>query len=238
MNGANSVAFLLAHAGFDVWLGNNRGSIYSRKHATLDPNKDAAKFWDFSFYELGVNDAPAMVDFVTKKTGKAKISWIGHSQGTSQMFSALSENIDGLQSKLNAFLAFAPIVNLSHSQTETSRELSGKWPYMEATAELIHMYELNNPTTQTVMNTFCTYFPSVCKALSKNFSYDSPYCDPDSEAVISYRTDSSASLYQLIHYGQMTQTGVFKKFDYGSAAKNTQHYGTAVPPTLDISKNT
>lgn len=52
-NGSNSVAFLLAHAGFDVWLGNNRGSIYSRKHATLDPNKDSAKFWDFSFYELG-----------------------------------------------------------------------------------------------------------------------------------------------------------------------------------------
>ena len=43
-----SPAYILANAGYDVWLGNSRGSKYSRKHAYLNPNEDA-KFWQFSW---------------------------------------------------------------------------------------------------------------------------------------------------------------------------------------------
>jgi predicted alpha/beta hydrolase len=64
LNGENSLAYVLANAGYDVWLGNNRGNIYSRKHQTLNPDKDTAKFFDFSFYELGKYDLPANVDYI------------------------------------------------------------------------------------------------------------------------------------------------------------------------------
>ena len=58
-NGENSPAFMFAKAGFDVWLGNNRGNDHSRKHVTLDANKDEKSFFDFSFIELGKYDIPA-----------------------------------------------------------------------------------------------------------------------------------------------------------------------------------
>lgn len=57
MNKDKSLAFRLATAGYDVWLGNNRGTKYSMGHTTLS-NKDKA-YWEFSYTELGLYDAPA-----------------------------------------------------------------------------------------------------------------------------------------------------------------------------------
>jgi len=36
-NGEKSPPFLMVDAGFNVFLGNNRGNMFSRKHKTLDP---------------------------------------------------------------------------------------------------------------------------------------------------------------------------------------------------------
>lgn len=81
-----SLPYLLAKEGHDIWLGNNRGNTYSMKHKIYDV--DSIKFWDFSFHELGVYDLPAMIDYVLIATKKTKLIFVGHSQGTTQVFTS------------------------------------------------------------------------------------------------------------------------------------------------------
>merc|ERR1712179_461790 len=57
-----SLAYVLADNGFDVWIGNNRGNTHSKKHEFLSVN--STQFWDFSYQEMAEYDLPAMIDYI------------------------------------------------------------------------------------------------------------------------------------------------------------------------------
>ena len=104
-------AFKLANDGYDVWLGNNRGTTYSRKHIKYDAHRDR-DYWDFSFAEQGLFDAPAQIDYIREKTGQEKVTYVGHSNGTTQFFHALAspnEDPDFWKKRINMFVAFNPV---------------------------------------------------------------------------------------------------------------------------------
>ena len=46
-DGLDSIAFQLADCGFDVWMNNTRGNIFSRHHKFIDIGNSL--FWEFSF---------------------------------------------------------------------------------------------------------------------------------------------------------------------------------------------
>lgn len=77
-------AFNLAKAGYDVWLGNNRGNRYSLSHATLNSSDpaDEVAYWSFDFEEMGLYDLPAEIDYILSITGQKQLSYVGHSEGT------------------------------------------------------------------------------------------------------------------------------------------------------------
>jgi len=58
---------VLVDSGFDVWLGNNRGCIYSKGHTQYTIHD--FEYYNFSFYEMGKYDVPAIVDYILDKTG-------------------------------------------------------------------------------------------------------------------------------------------------------------------------
>lgn len=76
-------AFVLARAGYDVWLGNNRGTMYSDQHASLD--NTSYEYWNFDWEDMGTKDTPAVIKAIKLATGADKISYAGHSEGTTQI---------------------------------------------------------------------------------------------------------------------------------------------------------
>ena len=107
-------------------MGNNRGCKYSVAHKTLNPKdeNDKPKYWDFDFEDMGTKDVPAFIDFILEKTGQSKLSYIGHSEGTTQFFIGSSLLPDYYQSKVNLYLAVTPIVRLHHTTDSGLKYLS------------------------------------------------------------------------------------------------------------------
>lgn len=110
-------AYILAEAGFDVWLGNARGTFYSRNHVSLDPDNrnDANQFWRFSWEEIGRLDLPAMIDYALTTSGKSRLHYIGHSQGTT-VFWVMGSLRPEYNDKILSMQAFAPVAYLEFNR--------------------------------------------------------------------------------------------------------------------------
>ena len=68
----------LVDEGFDVWMGNNRGTPNSNVN-DRDGTWSECERWDFSYAEMGKFDQPAFIDKILSETGKPKVTYIGHS---------------------------------------------------------------------------------------------------------------------------------------------------------------
>ncbi|KAH6670030.1 alpha/beta-hydrolase [Halenospora varia] len=108
VNDDDSLAFFLCKAGYDVWLGNNRCG-FTPEHATLKTTDP--RMWSWTPREMGTLDLPALTSRVLSETGFEKLGFIGHSQGTTQTFIALSKDQrPELGEKISVFCALAPAV--------------------------------------------------------------------------------------------------------------------------------
>ena len=158
-----------------MWLGNNRGSLYGRKHETLKPDKkeDSKKFFDYSFFELGKYDLPAQVDYVLEQTGQQKITYLGHSQGTTQMFTALSEEFGDIEDKVNLFIALAPITHLAGSHDAFWVEISKIIPVLRDLLNMLDINELFGPSWNDIRGPVCLVFTDFCDVIQvQNVPYN------------------------------------------------------------------
>ncbi len=106
-----ALGFLLFDNGFDVYIGNNRGTEYSQKHKSL--NRNSSGFWNFSFHEIGLYDLSAIIDYVLNITKKPSLFYVGHSQGTTDFLVLLSTKPKYNQKIKQAHL-MAPVAFMDH----------------------------------------------------------------------------------------------------------------------------
>lgn len=234
---SQSLGFILADAGYDVWLGNIRGNTYSKRHIKLTPKMKA--FWNFSFDEMGKYDLPAMINFALNVTGQQQLYYVGHSQGTTSMFALLSENPE-FGKKIKFFVALAPVATVGHI-TSAIRYLA---PF---TTDVDFLFDLIGVDEFLPSNIFMKYLSEiVCDTKAKFICEDIIFllCGTDYSQLNKTRlgvyvahTPAGASTRSIIHYAQMINSKKFQKYDYGKSG-NMKHYNQSTPPEYHVDKIT
>ncbi|XP_027548754.1 lysosomal acid lipase/cholesteryl ester hydrolase-like isoform X3 [Neopelma chrysocephalum] len=216
----NSLGFILADSGYDVWLGNSRGTSWSRRHEHL--SADQTEFWDFSFHEMAMYDLPAVVDFVLQKTGQKQLYYIGYSQGCTIAFIAFSA-MPELAQKIKMFFALAPVVTANHTRSPLMK-MTKLVEFLDKTAGKEQF--LPQLCTHRLLHKPCANLLSLLGGFNeKNLNmtrldvYTSHYPD-------------GTSVKNIVHWAQVVKSGEFKEFDYGS--KNTAVYHQDTPPFYQV----
>jgi pimeloyl-ACP methyl ester carboxylesterase len=106
-------------------MGNNRGVQFSRKHNKF-LEKDT-QYWQWSWYHMAKYDLPAQLNYVLTTTKVEKLTYIGHSQGTTQAFAGFSMNAE-LASKINLFIALAPVAKIKNQKSKMLKTLASMKP--------------------------------------------------------------------------------------------------------------
>ncbi|XP_053202994.1 gastric triacylglycerol lipase-like [Panonychus citri] len=230
----NNLGFVLANLGYDVWISNSRGNIYSRNHSFLNPDKDS-KFWEFTFDEMITYDTPAIIHHVLNETQSDSIGWIGHSQGTLLMFGLLSIKPE-YSNLIKPFIALAPVARVDHLQSPI-RMLAKIEPAVQFLRSHGGEFLSNNRFIRYLKRTLCTPpFHFICSnTLFLLMGYDSTQLNVTRLPVYAAHDPAGTSSWNMVHFCQMINQRSFSRFDLG-LKNNLRKYGSPHPPEYPLDK--
>lgn len=232
-------AFVLADAGFDVWLGNVRGNTYGLRHVKYPVHSD--EFWNFSWDEMASQDLPAMLNFVTNKTSQSSIYYAAHSQGTLMAFAEFSRNKE-LAKKVKKFFAMGPVATVGHMESpikyladaideiEILFDIFGVRDFLPSDA-IIH-WLAKHVCSDKDLETFCSdIIFIIC-------GFDKKQLNETRLPIYYTHTPAGTSVRNMVHFAQMYKSKKFQMYDYGNSKENKKHYGQPTPPRYNASDMT
>ncbi|CAF4811850.1 unnamed protein product [Pieris macdunnoughi] len=236
----SSLSFMLADAGFDVWIYNARGNRYSKKHVNAVPPQE---FWDFSFEEMGTLDMPATIDYILERTNMKRLTYIGYSQGTTAFFIMCSTKPE-YNDKINHAILLAPVAWLTHTKYPFIAFFNQILSDLMEFSEKRHVYEVftfnkkNNFYHAKVCNTTASYSFLCHIELYLNFGVRNLLdLSPERLPVITSHIPAGVSVKTFFHFLQLYGSKRFQRFDYGMN-KNRQIYSSLIPPEFNVSSIT
>jgi len=223
--------------GYDVWLTNNRGNLFSRNSTTIKNVTYSKQFWNFTFTEMGVFDVPAHIKYVLAATGRKTLTYVGWSQGTVQMWVAGSDPVVGpfVKDTVNLHVALAPAAWMYHSSsailTLVSRLHQGQ--HLEDTFP--YDFLSGSRGLREFEGFMCNITKGfMCHVTVDEFMGKSALDDTvDIENLVAF-IPAGVPSKDICHFEQLIDANFFRKYDYGTAG-NMREYGTPTPPNYTLS---
>ncbi|XP_046917071.2 lipase member J [Dermatophagoides farinae] len=226
----NTIGFVLASRGFDVWVVNYRGSIYSNNHIKF--NTKSRAYWSFSIDEMALIDLPAIIDYVTEKTNHTSIGYIGHSQGNFIMLALLSTRPE-YSRRIRPYIALSPVFYTDQLKTPLR--------FYGPLKEVLRSHPTRVPFGMEIRKTYT----EICmNPNTQNFCYNVYHyflgghrhnLNMRRMNVYLANVPMGSSSWNVAHFFQMFEHGQPSRFDYG-ALINLRKYGSLTPPIYDAGR--
>ncbi|CAL8139217.1 unnamed protein product [Prunus armeniaca] len=223
-----SLAFILADNGFDVWLANSRGTKSSRGHTSLSPDDDPA-YWDWSWDELASHDLPAFFQYVNNQTGQ-KLHYVGHSLGTLTALAAFSQ--EKLLNLLRSAALLSPVAYLGQMSSLFVRILMDI--FIAKKLKLLGVQEFPNGQTQQLVEFICTLPGIDCSNLLATITGPNCCLSSSSKDALFKHFPKPTATKNFIHLSQMVRRGTIKMYDYDLEDTNMEHYKQPTPPAYNM----
>jgi pimeloyl-ACP methyl ester carboxylesterase len=236
-----SLAFMLADAGYDVWLGNVRGNTYGLKNIYPWLTTKNPEFWHFSWQQMSERDLTKTIDYVLEKTGYSQLFYGGHSQGTLIGFALFSSD-PSYAAKVKTFYALAPVSTVGY----ITSKIADIAPYTKTIYAIMDILSIQSVGDLTWIFEFiakesCDHNNYLAQKLCQNIlvnllgpTYGDMLNQTNIPVFISHNP-AGESVQDIVHFGQMVNSKKMQKFDYGKFI-NKIVYHQETPPVYDVSQ--
>jgi pimeloyl-ACP methyl ester carboxylesterase len=228
------IPFTLANLGYDVWLANSRGNKHSRFHKKY--SSEEKEFWNFSFHEMGVYDLPPIINHIKKiNMYNDKIIYLGHSQGTAQLFSALTMNLEYFQKNVKLFIALGPVAavhNMTSKLLMTMEKMKIDFIFEKLSFnEILSTDDKIKKASSWLLPKLPVLTSLIINMISDD---DCKECNNlDMMPVYLSHNPGGSSLKAINHFVQGMRSKKFRKYDYG-VDLNKELYNSEEPPEYDL----
>lgn len=224
-----SLAFILADNGFDVWIANSRGTQYSLGHTTLSSNNPG--YWDWSWDELAAYDLPAIVQYVYHLSGQ-KLHYVGHSQGTLIALAAFSQR--RMSHMVRSAGLLSPIAYLSRMTSELARNAVENFVSEFLYWSGLHQFVPRGEAVMNLLKDICKKPGIDCDDLFTSFTGENCCLSKSTVPTFLEHEPQSTATKNMIHLAQMVRDGTIAMYDYEDKDKNIARYGQPNPPEYNL----
>ena len=234
LKGKRSLPFILVEDGYDVWLPNIRGNMFSSAHVnkTMDHRNPFGPYWDFSFSEMSDYDLPAVVNYIKSLAHFNKIDYIGHSQGTTFFFLKYMADPEYIKQNIKKFVALGPVPSVSNIESPVVKMLA-KDNFFKKYYPTKNGLNLGTEIGK-YLYLLCGPFNELCKATAEAMGSMSKTGRVNYKAIQKlFRYEPGGTSKQNVkHWLQCFNSKRMERYDYGKEEK-LKKYGSEYPPVYD-----